>query len=201
MAAMTMLAYGQSNLLRDAPRNGLSACFQGLSVCCAAYLVLLTTVSITNGLSRQGNSTSGTGTVQTVSSSAKRLTLAVSLPGISSSDVLLQQSRPDLSLAAAGAGQLEVGKPDLPAFGQWVLVPNGATLSLRIGAAQPVIYDDIDVLPVQPPRPDSPGAADPQFTVDVVTYSTDADYPGVFAYAEPVRTVRSFGFTHINIIL
>ena len=156
-------------------------------------LVPAVTASVADAQLRQmsqENSTFGPGTVQAVSSSAKRLTLVVSLPGAGASDVLLQQSRPDLSLAAAGAGQLEVGRPDLPVFGQWVLVPNGATLSLRVDPGQPVIYDDIDVLPVQPPRPDSPGAADPQFTVDAVTYSTDADYPGVLAHAEPVRVVR-----------
>jgi hypothetical protein len=160
MAAMTMLAYGQSNLLRDALRNGLSACFQGLSVCCAAYLVLLTTVSITNGLPRQGNSMSSSGTVEVVNSSEKRLALAVSFPGAGASEILLQQSRPDLSLA--GAGQLEVGKPDLAVFGRWVLVPNGTTLSIRVDPGEPVVFDDVDVLPVQPPRPDSPGPADPQ---------------------------------------
>ncbi|MHC4356340.1 MAG: hypothetical protein ACYS0H_26855, partial [Planctomycetota bacterium] len=94
MATMTMLTHGLSNLLRDALRKGLSECFQGLSVCYAAYLVLLTTVSMTNGLPRQGNSMSGSGTIQAVSSSAKRLTLAVLLPGAGASDVFLQQSRP-----------------------------------------------------------------------------------------------------------
>lgn len=101
----------------------------------------------------------------------------------------MRQSPPGVPFVA-GAGQLEVGKPDVPVFGRWVLIPNGTALSVRIDPGEPIVFDDVDVLPVQPPRPDSPGAAEPRFTVDAVTYSTDTDYPGVFAYAEPVRAVR-----------
>lgn len=99
-----------------------------------------------------------------------------------------------VSLPAAGAstggGQLEVGKPDVPAFGRWVLVPNGTTLSIHVAAGEPAIVDAVDVPPVQPPRADSPGTPRPKFVMDAATYTTDADYPGALAWAEPVKTVR-----------
>ena len=99
----------------------------------------------------------------------------------------------------SGGGQLEIGKPDLPVFGQWVLVPNGTTLSIRVDPGEPMVSGDVDILPVQPPRTDSPGAPNPQFTVDVATYSIDADYPGVLVWTEPVRTVRGQDCTIVRL--
>ncbi|MHC4296113.1 MAG: C25 family cysteine peptidase [Planctomycetota bacterium] len=181
--------YGLSNLRRAS----LSKFRNALCPNRGAWFVLLVSAAIASAQPQQlprDNSPSGAGAIRAVSSSARHLTLAVSTPALGVSGILLKESRLDLPLAARGAGQLEVGKPDLPVFGQWVLIPNGATMSLQVDPGQAVIFDGVDVLPVQPPRTDSPGVAEPQFAVDTVTYSTDADYPGIFAYAEPVKSVR-----------
>ncbi|MHC4326916.1 MAG: C25 family cysteine peptidase, partial [Planctomycetota bacterium] len=79
------------------------------------------------------------------------------------------------------------------------LVPNGTALSLRINPGEPLVFDGIDVPPMQPPRVDSPATSGPKFVLDVATYSTDADYPGVLAEAEPVRNVRGQDCTIVRL--
>lgn len=149
-----------------------------IRACTIAFLLLVRIVSIAEArpqpTPRVGLAPSG-GTVRAVNSSAKHLSLRVSLP---------------TGATLTGGGQLEVGKPDVPVFGRWVLVPNGTTLSIHVDPGEPAIVDAVDLPPVQPPRADSPGTPRSKTVVDAATYSTDADYPGALAWAEPVRTVR-----------
>ena len=181
-----------SNLPRGVLRDGLSACLHVLAVWVCACLmpaVIASAAGVRLSQLSQGNPTSVPIAVQAVSSSAHHVTLTVSLPAKGDAKSLFQQGPSSLPLMT-GTGQLEVGKPDVAVFGQWVLVPNGTTLSIRTYPGEPVVFDDVDVLPAQPPRTDSPGAVNPRFAVDVTTYTSDADYPGMLAYAEPVKTVR-----------
>ncbi len=80
-----------------------------------------------------------------------------------------------------GAGEMEVSKPDLPAFGNWILIPNGTRVVLQVNPGKPTVYTDIDVPPVQPALPDFKGAKRPPFTKDAATYAANIDYPAVFA--------------------
>jgi len=137
-----------------------------------------------------GGALGGSG-IRATGSSARNVSLAVSLPGMAvSSHMLMADSHAYTQLIVPGSGQSEVGKPDVPVFGQWVLVPNGTGLSIWADPGEPLVFNDIDVPPVQPPAPDIPGAAAPAFRKDAVTYATNADYPGVFGQAEPIRNVR-----------
>lgn len=188
-----MLKYGLSHLWREFLDKRPLASFNVLSLRSSAWLALLVAASIAGAQVRpllQDNAVAAAGTVRTISSSARHLSLTVSIPVMDGANMPLQNSRPSLPPIALRSGQLEVGKPDLPIFGQWALLPNGTTLSLKVEPGEPAIFDDVDVLPVQRPKTDSPGTTAPQFAADASTYSTDADYPGVFAYAEPVKKVR-----------
>ena len=61
-----------------------------------------------------------------------------------------------LPLSAPGSGQFHIGKPDVPIFGEWIVVPNGTSLSMRVEPGEPVILEDIDLPPVQAPQANSP---------------------------------------------
>ncbi|MHC4229893.1 MAG: hypothetical protein ACYSW0_20855, partial [Planctomycetota bacterium] len=135
----------------------------------------------------QDDSAIGGYTVKAVSSSWRHLSLEVSLPVTGVSDMLLQDSRTGLPPIIPRAGQLEVGKPDLPAFGEWLLVPNGTALSLRINPGEPLVFDGIDVPPMQPPRVDRP-------TRTIRVFSPRPSRSGMCA----VRTAPSSGFIPIN---
>jgi len=139
------------------------------------------------------------GAVEVVGSSSKSLSLAVRLPGSVISPMLSTADLSYSTLIANGGGQFEVGKPDIPVFGEWVLIPNGTVLSISADPGTPVVFENIDIPPVQPPMADNPGAPLPQFTINAVTYSADADYPGVFAEAEPVRNVRGQDCTIVRL--
>ncbi|HEC02211.1 MAG TPA: hypothetical protein ENI81_01635, partial [Phycisphaerales bacterium] len=202
IAETGMLRYGRSNLRRDCINGKQSAYCSSPGACRSVSLVLLTIASVAGAqLQRlpRGNFTSGTGIIQSVSSSSRRLSLAVSVPLMGASGTLLQQGGSHLTFSVSGNGQLEVGKPDLPVFGKWVLVPNGTTVSVRVVPGEPTVFERVDVPPVQPPRTDSPGAPYPEFTIDAETYSTDADYPGVLAWAEPIKTVRGQDCTIVRL--
>ncbi|MFH1719232.1 MAG: C25 family cysteine peptidase [Planctomycetota bacterium] len=137
--------------------------------------------------------------VEVVGSSSQNLSLRIRLPNISASDMLMSADSPYTQLVVPGGSQFEVGKPDIPVLGEWVLVPNGTTLSISVDPGRPVVFENVDIPPVQPPMVDAPGAPAPQFTMDALTYSTDADYPGVFAEAEPLRNVRGQDCTIVRL--
>jgi len=128
--------------------------------------------------------------IKVLDSSARNLSLAISLPGMGISYRLMDDSHKYTSLVVPGSSEFEIGKPDIPIFAEWVLIPNGTSLSVSVDPGQPLVFENIDVPPVQPPKPGFAGAARPQFIKDAITYSTNADYPGIFTEAEPIRNVR-----------
>jgi Peptidase family C25/Propeptide_C25 len=131
------------------------------------------------------------GHVRVTHSSDRNLSLAVSLPGMSiSSYRLMADNQVYSQVIVPGAGQLQVGRPDVPALAKWVLIPNGTSPSISVDPGEPQVFDNVDIPPVQPPKADFQGAPQPPFTKDAVIYSTNADYPGVFAELKPTKNVR-----------
>ena len=128
--------------------------------------------------------------IQIGESSGQGLSFSIALPGMGVSDLQLQDGSVISTLYAPGASSYEVGKPDIPIFAKWILVPNGTTPILRIDEGVPRIVKNIDIAPVQPPKMDFEGAPDPPFTKDEATYSTNADVPGLFAEIKAVNRVR-----------
>ncbi|HEC02775.1 MAG TPA: hypothetical protein ENI81_04470, partial [Phycisphaerales bacterium] len=126
--------------------------------------------------------------ITTVSSSADSLSLRVSLPMTGASNVLMLAGQPYIPAGAGGSAA--AGEPDVPVFAEWVLIPNGTQYSLRIDPGKPVVYDNVDIPPVQPPRLNSKWAPAPDLTINTITYSTDGDFPGVLAEVGPVKNVR-----------
>jgi hypothetical protein len=153
-----------------------------------AFLALLVASALTPAA--RGRQLPGVTGIKTVDSSARELSLTVSLPAMTFSNMSMQEESPHLAAFADGSGGLETGKPNVPVFGEWVLIPNGTRISLQVDPGEPLIVDKVDIPPVQPPKANAPEAPIPKFTIDTVTYSTDEDYPGILAEAGPVKTVR-----------
>ena len=75
-----------------------------------------------------------------------------------------------------GCGETgEIGKPSLPAFSKLIRLPRTGGYSLNISLPEPVLYNDVHVLPAQPLEID--GEEKPAFTKDADFYLSDADYP------------------------
>ena len=128
--------------------------------------------------------------IQLDESSSQGLSFSIVLPGMGISDLQLQDGSVISTLSAPGASSYEVGKPDVPVFAKWILIPNGTSPILRVDEGIPRVIKGIDIAPVQPPKMDFEGAPDPPFTKNEATYSTNADVPGVFAEIKSVNRVR-----------
>jgi len=128
------------------------------------------------------------GQVRIRDSSAAGLTLAVELAGFVRGSAVLPDGRAyDLALDPGGASG-PIGQPDVPAFAQWILVPNGCEVRVEAAPGAPEIFTGVQLAPVQPPPSDSGGSA--PMARDEAVYARDADYPGVFASFEAVSEIR-----------
>ncbi len=147
-------------------------------------------VSFNTGSSGSARKTAGVEPVEIVSSSARNLALHVSLSGMSVLDTVMSDRKEYTSIHLKGGGELEIGKPDVPVLRKWILVPAGTEVSMRITPGEPLVFDDMDIPPLQRPSADFPGSVPPPFEIDDVAYETDEDFPGVLARTGPVLNVR-----------
>nr|NQU92919.1 PKD domain-containing protein [Bacteroidota bacterium] len=124
------------------------------------------------------------------STSENNLTVKVALPETIFGEVMMRDGNTYSVLRIQSSAQLAIGKPDVPGFGSWILIPNGREVSINYTMGEPLVFYDIDLPPVQPPASDEIGAGEPGFTKDAEAFAVDADYPGIFAETEPVKYKR-----------
>jgi len=132
----------------------------------------------------------GISRIMVAESSDTALVLKVSLPGMVRTPMKMSDGKMYTSITTPGSGMEEVGRPAVPLFGRWILIPNGTGLSLDIDPGSPLLFKDISVPPVQQPLPDLEHASTQPFTRDAGVYGTDQAYPGIFARLEPTRIIR-----------
>ncbi len=112
-----------------------------------------------------------------------------------SSDVLSSlNDEDDLSqvLRSSDAGEGEVGTPELPVYREWIMIPEGNSLEIEISEGESLEYEDVEIPPVQPPRPAVDHSSEmfdedryePEFTKDEEIYNTDEDFPGYLVDTE-----------------
>ena len=128
--------------------------------------------------------------ITAVESTLERLQLTVELPGVQVHETTAKDGNRYSVVTAPGSGPDQVGGPDVPVFGTWILIPNGTRPTLESVPGEPLVFDGVDLPPVQPPSPDVKGVPIPPFTRDEALYSADADYPGAFARLESKRIMR-----------
>jgi hypothetical protein len=124
------------------------------------------------------------------SSTEVSLNVSVSLPDVQFSEREYTDGNTYSTLIVPSAGQLAIGKPDVPGFAKWILISNGTNVSISTFPGEPEIYEDINLPPVQPEPSDFKDALLPPFTKDETVFSTNTDYPGVFAETESVKHKR-----------
>ena len=124
------------------------------------------------------------------SSSEYGLNVGVSIPDIRFIEKEFLYGNTYSTLIVPEAGQLDVGKPDVPVFANWILIPNGTSVSISTFPGDPVIYDDVNLPPLQPEPSDFKDAPLPPFTKDEPVFATDSDYPGIFAETETIKQKR-----------
>lgn len=99
------------------------------------------------------------------------------------------------------AGRVEPGKPDVPVFRDWVMVPQGTSPRLEVNPGEPVVYDDVDLPPVLLPRVDTEerSVKDTERSVkDTDIFERDADFPGTFAEIGYIQSIRGQDITLIE---
>ncbi len=125
-----------------------------------------------------------------ISSTSGMVEVRVSIPEVEFHEIKLSDGNIYSTLIVPGAGRLAIGKPDVPGFGKWILIPNGTDVDITHNAGESIIYENVNLAPVQPLAMDYKGAPEPPFTKDETVFSTDADYPGIFAETEPIKHKR-----------
>ncbi|MBN2461715.1 MAG: hypothetical protein JXB60_08905, partial [Candidatus Cloacimonetes bacterium] len=91
---------------------------------------------------------------------------------------------------AGSQGKLHPGAPDLPAYGTWILVPNGAEVIITTDPGEAKVYDNIKLPPVQPPRPESGLSYNNELFIDTGIYARNQPYPGLWSEAENTKQKR-----------
>jgi hypothetical protein len=128
--------------------------------------------------------------IEILEENKQKLALWTFLPGMHVSSSLMEDGLSYTSLGVPGSSQFEIGKPKIPVFSQWLLVPNGMNVTIRTNPGIPLVFHEIDIAPAQPPMLDSVNAPTPPFKKEMTVYGADRDYPGLLAEIEPVKRIQ-----------
>ncbi len=94
------------------------------------------------------------------------------------------------SVSISGASYPGAGMPSVPIFGNWVIIPNGADLSVSADPGKCLIYQNINLLPTQQMSADLIGEKTPPFVKNKDIYERNEDFPGEFYKAETPKYKR-----------
>jgi len=128
--------------------------------------------------------------ITVVESTASQLTLNVSLPEMYIHTAEMADGNTYHVVTVEGSGMSAAGKPAVPLFGRWILIPNGTNTEIIVDPGPPEILEGIQLQPAQLPLLNLEDAPPPPFTKDEEVYATDTDYPGVFARLEQTKIMR-----------
>jgi hypothetical protein len=129
-------------------------------------------------------------------STSQLLNLNVKIPETKVSEEIQKGGKTYTQLNITGKSMWsDIGKPDVPVISEWILLPNDSLPEIEIIPGAPKILRDITLVPVQEPLVDCECKQEPEFVIDNVIYSTDADYPGTFTEIEPVKNKRGYKLT------
>lgn len=116
--------------------------------------------------------------------------ISVQLPEVNLQQFHLEDKIEYNRLIVPGSIPPVSGKPEVPTFSSWLLIPNGTTPILNITPGEPVIYNGINLPPVQLAKPDIVGEKKQAFVKDINTYKQVSAFPAEFAFLEPTRQKR-----------
>lgn len=128
--------------------------------------------------------------ITVVESTASQLTLQVSLPEMYIHAADMDDGNTYHVVTVEGSSMSDAGKPAVPLFGRWILIPNGTNTEIVVDPGPPEILESIRLQPAQLPLLNLEDAPPPPFTKDEEIYAADADYPGSFARLEQTKIMR-----------
>lgn len=126
--------------------------------------------------------------VQLVTSSSQELVLDVRIPPVLEQE-LRRAGNSYRRLTLPGSGTTtEIGRPELPAFGRFVALPQRAQAQVEVLADQVETRSGYLVYPVQEPVTDQ--GEEPEFVIDLAAYQRDGYYPSQIVQLEEPAVIR-----------
>lgn len=126
--------------------------------------------------------------------------LGVSLPSPEFRTVSIEDGTYTMIQKNYESASLGIGKPDLPAFAYWIMIPSGTELRLEIKEGSYDTYSDFNIIPVQSPRPyctDGGNELERSFDKNTSVYERDEFYPNMFAEIKATRTYRNHSLAQV----
>lgn len=124
-----------------------------------------------------------------ITSNESYLCVGVNLPKLNVIQTLLEDGNSYETIHAFEFDRhYDLGKPDIPLISKWILIPNGTKVNLAINAGIPEIVNNIALAPAQEPSFDE--STNDSFFIDKTVYSSNKNYPEIFAKVDTVRNKR-----------
>ena len=124
------------------------------------------------------------------SSSAHTLNMSIDIPEMRLTEKEYRDGNTYSSIILPNAGKLMTGKPDVPGLANWILIPNGTNVSISTFPGTSLVFENVDIAPLQPEPSDNIDTPLPPFEKDEAVYSMNADYPGILAEVESTKMKR-----------
>jgi len=93
----------------------------------------------------------------------------------------------------------DYGKVELPILSYNVAVPQGADINLNYNAMTPTIFNNYEIYPAQPPKPDKEGFIDPPFTKNESFYAQNEFYPEYIVEITSLSIMRGCRIARITV--
>ncbi len=134
--------------------------------------------------------------IKLVQNNENGLIVAVNIPSYKNFDLLKTHKSFEQNIINGGDYLIDsLGKPNVPVIISKIAVPNGTKPSIKIIPGKPIVFTDIDLLPVQEPLMDC--ECEREYRYDSVVYKTDKKYPGILAECKRVKNKRGYKFSDL----
>jgi hypothetical protein len=134
------------------------------------------------------------------SSTLASIQINFNLPGFASHNLAINQDTYQKLEILSGGRLADIGKPELPCFSRFFIIPAGADIDVSVNINSSVIIDDLHIFPAQPPQIDRIGAPEEPFTIDEKFYAADVLYPeNIVEVSKPI-IVRGVNLVSVTII-
>jgi hypothetical protein len=128
--------------------------------------------------------------VSLLTSNANELVLEVNFPGMATEDVVQDGITYQALFMPGGGKTYNLGWSELPTFGRFVAVPQGAEPQIEVLDYTAQTLSGYNVYPVQEQPVDKEDAPQPEFVKDEDFYRQNEFYPDRMAFAEEPKFIR-----------
>ncbi|GAB4372588.1 MAG: hypothetical protein Kow0042_15980 [Calditrichia bacterium] len=139
--------------------------------------------------------------VEAVSSDLSGLILKFKIPGISTSEKIVNGGSYTMINIPSGGHTADIGHPEVPTIGRYIAVPQGAEVSVRVTSKQSQIIKNVTVYPAQEPLPDISDFDETSipFVKNERVYNTNAFFPDNYVKIDQPKIIRGLGVSLVVI--